>query len=183
MKLRTSLLPMSALAVAIAVSSCGKSSPTAPAVAGPPPTPTIQTPVSATITKIQVTKWPAKTTGGDDWDSSILASARRPDIYVTLSKTTGGDEYVSNTDADVVAGTTLTFTQAVSGSLPDLVHYGTDHRVYVMDEDFGGDDDTMGWITLNLPSAYANDNARFLDHTFTDSANRISVRVVGIWSY
>jgi hypothetical protein len=52
-----------------------------------------------------------------------------------------------------------------------------------MDEDFGGDDDRVGWITVNLPRAYKGDNAREFDHTFTDSGDRLSVRIYGTWGY
>lgn len=184
-----SLLQMPAVALAIAValgsSSCGKSNPMAPVdpASGAGPGPTIVTPISAVITRIQVTKFPSRKQDGSDWDSSISPAARRPDLYVDIPSPSGGDEYVSNTVSDATTGTVYTFTSSVAGELPDVIAYGTSHRVYVMDEDFGGGDDTVGWITLNLPAAYGQDNARYLDHTFTDSARRISVRVYGIWNY
>jgi len=182
MKLHTSLVLMAAVAVALAASGCSKSSPTAPQV--PTPSPTIFTPISAVITRIQVTKWPAKATSGASWDNSVIVSARMPDIYVDIPNPAGGgNEYVSNTVTDVPAGTVLSFEQAVAGGFPVTIPYGADYRIYVMDSDVGGDDDRLGWITINLPGAYRHKNERTLDHTFTDSGKRISVRVLGEWRY
>lgn len=170
-----------AFAAAAGVSGCSKS-PTAPEVTTEP-APTINTPITATITKIVVTKFPSKKANGDNWDSSVIASARRPDLYVILTRENEPSDYVSTTVSDATSGTSYTFTSAVSGHLPATIPYGTSRRVYVMDDDFGGDDDRVGWITVHLPHAYGQDNARNLDYTFTDSGNRLSVRVVGTWAY
>jgi len=159
---------------------CGKS-PTAPDVQAPAPTP--MTPITATITHIDVTKFPATTPDGSNWDFSLIASARRPDLYVILTPLSGASDFVSTTASDAESTKDYAFTRAASGGLPATIPYGTSRRIYVMDEDFGGDDDRIGWITVNLPAAYQKDNARNFDHTFTDSGNRLSVRVRGTWSY
>jgi len=171
------LLP---LLIATSLGSLGcEKSPTAPAVTAPP----ARTPVQATITRIDVTKFPANAPNGSSWDVSLIASARRPDLYVILTPSTGGSDYVSTTVSDAESTKNYSFTRAASGGLPATIPYGTSRRVYVMDEDFGGDDDRVGWITVNLPAAYQNDEARTFDHTFTDSGNRLSVRVYGTWGY
>jgi hypothetical protein len=176
-------LPILALvAVSCLAAGCGKS-PTAPEPASPPPAPVIQTPVEATITKIVVTKFPAQKSDGSDWDLSAIASSRRPDVYVSLQVPNQFPDFVSTTVNDAVSTHDYTFTTPVIGGLPDHIPYGSSRRVYVMDADFGGDDDTVGWITVNLPAAYRDDNARTLDYTFTDTPGRLSVRVVGTWSY
>jgi len=168
-------------AVAAGLGGCGKSA-TAPDIpAGTEPA--ILTPINATITKIEVVKFPAKKANGDDWDLSIIASYRRPDLFVVLTRENERGDYTSNTVTNAVPGTRYTFTSAVSGRLPATIPYGTSRRIYVMDEDVGGDHDRVGWITVNLPGAYGQDNARNLDYTFTDSGNRLSVRVVGTWAY
>lgn len=177
----TFALALPTLAASLGLVGCGKN-PTAPEPQAPAPDP-IMTPTTASIDKIVITKFPAKTTSGDDWDISILVASRRPDLYVILTPVNGVADYVSNTVSNATTGTHYTFTQAESGALPAYIPYGTSRRVYVMDEDFGGDDDRLGWITVNLPLAYQGDNARNLDYTFTDSGNRLSVRVIGTWSY
>ena len=75
------------------------------------------------------------------------------------------------------------FNTAKSGGLPAAIPYGTSYRVYVMDEDIDGADDQVGWITVNLPGIYGNDNAPRFDHTFQDSNDRIRIHVVGDWTY
>jgi len=180
--MRHPIIPFALLAlVAAGLGGCGKhtTAPEVPAVTEP----VILTPINATIKKIEVVKFPAKAPDGSDWDVSIVASYRRPDLFVALTRENQPGDYTSNTVTNAVPGTRYTFTAAVSGRLPATIPYGTSRRVYVMDEDFGGDHDRVGWITVNLPKAYGQDNARNLDYTFTDSGNRLSVRVVGTWAY
>jgi hypothetical protein len=174
------LLTCATLALA---TSC-RNSPTAPATTTPPPT--IQTPIAAEIQSISITKFPAKAADGSDWDVSLITSARRPDLYVLLTVDGKPADYISNIANDATTGTTYRFTQpydATSGSLPAKLAYDASHRIYVMDSDFGGGDDRVGWITVNLPHAYGGDNARTLDYTFADSGDRLRVRVQGTWLY
>jgi hypothetical protein len=171
-----------ALVAAIAMTGCN--SPTEPAAQTPDPPPAEAVPIRATINKIIVTKFPEKKSDGSDWDLSLLVASRRPDLYVVLEPSAGGAaDFVSTTVADAPFGGAQTFTQAVSGGLPADIAYGSSRRIYVMDEDFGGDDDQVGWITVNLPLAYGGGGARALDYTFADSGNRLNVRVVGTWYY
>lgn len=178
---RTSLAALTA-AAALVTTGCNGSNPTAPQA----PPPEIKTPVGAVVTSISVTKFPAKKTDGSYWDFSLITADRRPDLYVILTAANQAADYVSNTVSNAVTGTVYTFTKAKDssvGHLPAYLPYDTSRRVYVMDDDFGGDDDRLGWITVNLPHAYGGDNARSLDYTFTDSGNRLSVRVRGTWNY
>ena len=175
---------LAATAATIAVAGChdGPAAPTAPT---DPPI-EIKTPVSATITSITVTKFPAKKGDGSDWDFSLISGGYRPDLYVILTAADQAADYVSNVVDDADATKDYTFTKpysAYDGSLPARLPYDASRRVYVMDKDVGGDDDRVGWITVNLPHAYQDDNARDLNYTFTDSGNRLSVKVSGTWSY
>ena len=174
------LIPL--LAGAFALTGCGKS-PTAPAARVPDPGPSHTVPIKAVITKIVVTKFPAKKSDGSDWDLSPLTASRRPDLYVILEPTAGAADYVSNTVTDALSSEPHAFTLAVSGELPADIPYGTSRRIYFIDEDFGGDDDRVGWITVNLPLAFDSDNDRGFNYTFTDSGNRLSVQVIGTWDY
>lgn len=173
-------------ALVMLVAGCGKS-PTAPQADAPDPPPVeVAKPVAAVIQAISVTKFPGKKSDGSDWDVSLLAASRRPDPYVILQIPSIVTEYVSNVETNAVSGRTYTFTKpysAFDGSLPARIVYDNRHRIYVMDKDVGGDDDQMGWITVNLPNAYHNDNSVVLDYTFTDSSRRLSVRIVGEWRY
>jgi hypothetical protein len=179
--------PISFLALVTAVTAltatgCGKN-PTAPEAGKPDPGPTIMTPLNATISKIEIAKFPSRTTGGDEWDISVVAASRRPDLYVVLTRPNLPGDFTSNTVSNAEYGTKYGFTTGPGGDLPATIPYGTSRRVYVMDEDFGGSPDRLGWITVHLPNAYQDDNARDFDHTFTDSGNRLSVRVMGTWAY
>ena len=168
------------------LAGCGKSSnPVAPEVTGPAPV-TINTPTGVIVSSIAVTKWPAKTTSNQTWDISLFAAAQRPDLYVVLTVDGRVPDYSSNVVTDAEYGKVYTFTQPYSvhdGRLPATLPYDTSRRVYLMDQDVGGDPDRLGWITLNLPNAYGNDNASSMDYTFTDSGRRLSVRVRGTWTY
>jgi hypothetical protein len=165
---------------------CNQSSnPMGPEDAGPPPV-EVKIPTGVIVSSISVTKWPSKTTSGDDWDVSLFAASRRPDLYVVLTVDGHIPDYTSNVVTDAEFGKVYTFTKAYSvydGSLPATLPYDTSHRVYVMDQDVGGDPDRLGWITVNVPKAYRNDNASDMDYTYTDSGNRLSVRVRGTWKY
>jgi hypothetical protein len=182
------LAPALCVATALIASGCGKS-PTAPEAptTDPAPTPTpVQEPVAAVIQSISVTKFPSKKLDGSDWDASLFTASRRPDPYVTLEIPSTLLAYVSNVVTDAEFGKTYTFTQpydAFSGSLPARIPYGSSYRIYVMDKDVGSDDDRVGWITVDLPHAYPNDNTTDLDYTFADSGDRIHVRVRGHWTY
>jgi hypothetical protein len=180
MKRPALFLMLPVLAATFGTVGCDKS-PTAPEVTPAPPPP--MTPIQATITRIDVTKFPGSKSDGNTWDASVIASARRPDLYVVVAPTSGADDFVSITVQDAQTGQVHAFTRGVTGALPANIPYGSSRRVYVMDEDFGGDDDRVGWITLNLPRAYKGDNARDFDHTYTDSGDRLSVRVYGTWGY
>jgi hypothetical protein len=172
-------------ALALVAAGCGNS-PTAPeAQAGPPPV-GIKTPIGAVIQAISVTRFPSQKSDGSDWDLSLIVASRRPDLYVLLTVPNLVAEYVSNVVLDAEQGKTYKFTQPGSsydGALPQTLPYDGSRRIYVMDEDVGGDDDRVGWITVNLPAAYQDDNARYLDYTYRDSGNRINVRVQGVWLY
>jgi len=167
------------------LAGCGKSSsPMAPET-GPAPIETM-TPTGVIVSSIAVTKWPAKTTSNATWDISIFTSAQRPDLYVVLGVEGRVPDYTSNVVTDAEYGKAYTFTRAYSvydGKLPTKLPYDTSHRIYVMDQDVGGDPDRLGWITVNVPRAYGNDNANAMDYTYTDSGNRLSVRVRGTWTY
>ena len=182
----SSLALFSLAAFAVLAMGCGKS-PTAPQAAAPDPAPiVIAKPVAAVIQAISVTKFPSKKSDGGDWDASLFVASRRPDLYVILEIPSIVTEYVSNVETDAEFGKTHTFTKpydALDGSLPARIVYDNRHRIYVMDKDVGGDDDQVGWITVNLPSAYHNDNSEILDYTFTDSGGRLSVRIQGEWRY
>ncbi|MGE5176700.1 MAG: hypothetical protein ACM3JJ_10035 [Hyphomicrobiales bacterium] len=175
-----------ATAGTILLSGCNSgSNPMAPDNSGPPPV-TIKTPTGLIVSSIAVTKWPSTTLSGAEWDVSIFPSARRPDLYVVLTEDGHIPDYTSNVITDSVYGTVYTFTKSYSvydGALPTKIPYDTSRRVYVMDQDVGGDPDRLGWITVNVPKAYQNDNASAMDYTYTDSGNRLSVRVRGTWTY
>jgi hypothetical protein len=177
-------LVLPAAAAMIVVAGC-TSSPTAPDTPEPPPV-EIRTPISAVIQSISVTKFPAKTSDGSDWDISLITASKRPDLYVILTADGQAADYVSDVVSNAETGKVYTFTKpgsAYDGTLPALLPYDHSRRVYVMDADVGGDPDRLGWITVNLPHAYRGDNARDLDYTFTDSGNRLSVRVRGYWNF
>jgi hypothetical protein len=180
------LAALAAAAGTLFLFGCGKSdNPMAPEAPSPPPV-EIKTPTGAFVTSIAVTKFPSKTTSGADWDISLLAASRRPDLYVVLTAEGRFADYTSNVVTNAEFGKVYTFTKPYSeydGSLPALLPYDTSRRVYLMDQDVGGDPDRLGWITVNLPKAYGNDNASAMDYTFTDSGNRISIRVRGTWKY
>jgi len=165
---------------------CDKSSnPVAPENAGPPPV-EIKTPTGVIVTSVALTKFPAKTTSGDDWDFSLLTASKRPDLFVILKVDGHFADYTSNVVTDAEFNKVYTFTKpysAFDGSLPAKIPYDTSRRVYVMDQDVGGDPDRLGWITVNVPRAYGNDNASAMDYTYTDSGNRLSIRVRGTWTY
>ena len=165
---------------------CDKSdNPMAPENPGPPPV-EIKTPTGVIVTSIAVTKWPSKTTSGSDWDISLFAASRRPDLYVIFKVDGQFADYTSNVVTDAEFNRVYTFTNpysAYDGRLPAKVPYDSSRRVYVMDQDVGGDPDRLGWITVNVPNAYRNDNASAMDYTYTDSGNRLSVRVRGTWTY
>jgi len=165
---------------------CNESSnPMAPENAGPPPV-EIKTPTGVIVTSVAVTKWPAKTTSGSDWDISLITASKRPDLYVILKVDGHFADYTSNVVTNAEYGKVYTFTKpysAYDGSLPAKIPYDTSRRVYVMDQDVGGDPDRLGWITVNVPKAYKNDNANAMDYTYTDSGNRLSIRVRGTWTY
>ena len=179
---RTAVLFASAV-FALSAAGCGKS-PTAPdPLATEPPPAQVKTPVGVIVSSISVTKFPSKTTDGKDWDISLFTADKRPDLYVSLAVPNSIPDYTSNTVTNAEFGKVYTFTKAASvydGSLPD---YDTSHRIYLMDADVGGDPDRLGWITVNVPAAYNGDNASAFDHTYTDSGNRVSIRVRGTWKY
>jgi hypothetical protein len=173
------LLPV--LAATLGTLGCDKS-PTAPTAA--PPTPAPRTPIQATISRIDVEKFPAAKTDGSNWDASLIVSARRPDLYVMLTPITGASDFISPTRTDAQNNQVHAFSRWPSGdNLAAVIPYGNSRRVYVMDEDFGGDDDRVGWITVNLAAAYKGDEAGTFSHLFTDSGDRLSVRVYGTWGY
>ncbi|HTO90722.1 MAG TPA: hypothetical protein VMJ70_06280 [Candidatus Sulfotelmatobacter sp.] len=176
-------------ALILVASGCGKS-PTSPDPtanqATIPPTVGIRTPLEGVVTSISVTRFPSKKSDGSDWDLSAISSSRRPDLYVVLQVPGHMPDYTSGTTANAESGKTYSFNTAASaldGSLPQVLRYDASHRIYVMDEDVGGDDDRVGWITVNLPAAYRQDNSRTLDYTYTDTEGRLSVRIRGTWSY
>lgn len=165
---------------------CDKgSNPVGPEDPGPPPV-EIKTPKAVIVTSIAVTKFPAKTTSGEDWDYSLFTASRRPDLYVVLTVDGHFADYTSNVVTDAEFNKVYTFTKPYSvydGSLPAQIPYDTSRRVYLMDQDVGGDPDRLGWITVNVPKAYGNDNASAMNYTYTDSGNRLSIRVRGTWIY
>jgi hypothetical protein len=177
---------VAAAASALFLFGCNESSnPVAPENPEPPPV-EVKTPTGVIVTSISLTKWPSKTTSGDDWDVSLFAASRRPDLYVILKVDGHFADYTSNVVTDAEYGKVYTFTKpysAYDGQLPATIPYDTSRRVYVMDQDVGGDPDRLGWITVNVPKAYDNDNANQMDYTYTDSGNRLSVRVRGTWTY
>ena len=179
------ILPPAFLTIAAAalLAGCGKS-PTAPEAAALPPAPVIHTPSRFLLQEIVLRKFPAKTQSGEDWDYSLIASARRPDIYVYVHRTGQLPLYESDERTDATSGNVYHFTRGYgTQDLPTYVPYTNAYRIYVMDSDVGGDHDTIGWITLNLPAIYPNDNSYEVDHVFKDSGNRIEVEVKGQWDY
>jgi len=165
---------------------CNESSnPMAPENTGPPPV-EIKTPKGVIVTSIAATKWPSKTTSGEYWDISLFTASKRPDLYVILTADGHFADYTSNVVTDAEYNKVYTFTKpysAYDGKLPATIPYDTSRRVYLMDQDVGGDPDRLGWITVNVPNAYKNDNANAMDYTYTDSGNRLSIRVRGTWTY
>lgn len=178
------LLALLAVLATIAVSGCGES-PTAPESPDSPAEP-VKTPVSAVITSIGITEMPAKKADGSDWDLALLAADRRPDLYVVLREGDQPADFTSGTISNVLTDGTYVFQHpkdSSSGKLPATLPYGSTHRVYVMDDDFGSGDDRLGWITVNLPAAYRGDNATILNYIYTDSGGRLSVWIRGTWNY
>lgn len=172
-------------ALALAGAGCGKS-PTAPEQATQPPPVQIQTPIEALVSSIAVTKFPATKSDGSAWDLSAIVASRLPDLYVVLQVPGQIPDYTSSTVVNADPSKPHTFNESRSlydGSLPIVLPYDDSYRIYVMDEDVGGDPDRVGWITVNVPRAYRQDNARDLDYTYTDSGNRLSVRIRGLWKY
>lgn len=169
-------------AVAALVASGCKESPTAPESPEPPtvpPPPAVMTPVSAVITSISITDFPATKTDGSDWDLSLIAEDRRPDLYAIVQAGTQTPDFTSSTFSNAMHNHTYVFTNG----LPITLAYDSSRRVNVMDDDFGSADDRLGWITLNLPAAYRGDNSSILNYDYTDSGRRLTVWIQGTWNY
>ncbi len=180
--LTLALLPILAAPL---LAGCG-TSPTAPQITAVQDTASsvIHTPTKLILQQIVLRKFPATTTSGDDWDSSLIVNARKPDLYVELRQEGYTPIYSSDVRENATAGNTYRFTEGYgTPNLPLDVPYGSAYRVYVWDRDVGGDNDRLGWITLNLPAAYPRNNSFEVDHTYRDSAGRIEVEIIGQWSY
>ena len=177
------LLAVLALAAGLAASGC-KESPTAPESSAPPttPPPTVKTPVSMTIQSITILKFPAKKTDGSDWDLSLIAADRRPDLYVVLNADNVAADYTSGVISNAAQGNTYVFDSVTSGLRASLP-FDSSRRLYVMDDDIGSADDRLGWVTVNLPAAYNDDGATAMGYTYTDSGGRLSVWIRGTWNY
>ena len=173
-----------ALAAAFVLASCGKS-PVAPRTEEtPPPTPEIRTPTKLILQQIVVRKFPAKKTSGSDWDASLVVNSRKPDLYIVVGQDGGLPVYSSDVRDNATPGNIYRFTYGYGTSnLPISLPYGSQNRVYLMDRDVGGDNDRLGWITLNMASAYPDDNSSAVSHRFSDSGNRIEIEIVGTWDY
>lgn len=172
------------LAAALLLAGCGKS-PVAPQIEdSTPPTPEIRTPTKLILQQIVVRKFPAKKTSGSDWDASVIVNYRKPDLYVVVGQDGGLPVYSSDVRENATSGNVYRFTYGYGTSnLPISLPYGSQYRMYLMDVDFGGDNDRLGWVTLNMLAAYPNDNSSAVSHVFKDSSDRIEIEIVGTWDY
>lgn len=178
------LVTLPLLAAATMLSSC--KSPTSPLAqdGAPPDTIPGTTPAQLVLQQVVLRKFPAKTTSGGDWDPSPFPESRKPDIYLVIQREGYLPVYSSDIRENATAGNIYRFTTGYgTPDLPLYVAYGSDLRVYVMDRDVGGDPDRIGWITLDLPAARRSDGSATVDHVYRDSADRIEIEIVGVWSY
>jgi len=127
-----------------------------------PPPVVIKTPKTVIIDEIKVTRFSAKRANGDDWDwDPFSAGPRRPDIRVSLQRSGYTPAYNSDTRDNAYYNRSYKFTEPASvydGHLPHSFSYGTAYKVYLVDDDFGGDE-TMHSATVKGSALYGKDNA------------------------
>lgn len=144
----------------------------------------IKTPKALIITSIKVTGF-SSTNSGKDWDwDPFSATKRRPDIYVQLQRTGYLPIYTSDSRADAYYNKSYTFTKPASvydGHLPREIPYTELWNVYLVDDDFGGNQ-TIGSISFRPSSLYANDNASSVSKTVSGS-NSVKIVINGTWKY
>jgi len=137
------------------------------------------------VRKIVVTGFDKNRPDGSTWDwDPLSAEARKPDIRVSLQRDGALPAYVSDTRKNASYTGSYTFTQPASvhdGSLPHEIIRSRTYRIYLVDDDFGGDE-TMARATIRLSSLYGKDNASGIDKTISGS-NGFRVRVIGDWVY
>ncbi len=184
--LKDAFLTMAAMAILLvgAIGCSQSSNPMGDNGQAPPPPVEIKTPQALIITSIKVTGFASKN-NGDNWDwDPFSAKKRRPDIYVQLQQSGHFPLYVSDERADAYYNKSYTFTKPASvndGHLPREIPYGRTMAVFLVDDDFGGNQ-TMGSVTFRPSGLYKHDNANSISAALTGS-NSVKMVIAGTWKY
>ncbi len=176
---------LTCLLTLFAIGCSESNNPMAPAPAPEPEPEPIKTPKSLIVRSITVVDYKSTKSNGNTWDwDPFKKENRRPDIYVQLQRSGRFPVYASNTVNNAKTDTDYKFTKPASvhdGKLPYEVKAGQTWKVYVVDDDFGGNE-TIGSISFSTKSLYTNDNANSVSRT-TKGSGGVKVRIIGDWVY